>query len=203
MTASPYQHLPSLSPEEYAALRDDIREHGVLVPIEVDEDGRTLDGHHRRQICGELGITPPTVTRSGMSEAQKHEHALKLNLQRRNLTSAQKRVLIASELERDSDRSDRAIARLLGVDHKTVAVVRNSGPTGEFPQTPEPEEPSAEPEGDDLANTAADPEQDTKVTLLARKAVWLGSAEVFAGVLVLEFPEYAATLRSALDGARA
>ena len=52
-----YQVMPNLSAEEYAELKADIQLRGVMVPIEFDEKGNVLDGHHRLQICGELGIT--------------------------------------------------------------------------------------------------------------------------------------------------
>ena len=35
-----FQVMPALSDEEYAALRDDIERHGVMVPIVVDQHGR-------------------------------------------------------------------------------------------------------------------------------------------------------------------
>lgn len=199
-TTDPYQHLPPLSNEEYAALKEDIREHGVLVPVEVDEHGNTLDGHHRRRVCAELGITAPTVTRAGMTEAQKHEHALKLNLQRRNLTSAQKRVLISAELERDPSRSDRAIARLLGVDHKTVAAVRNaeSATGGEIPQEahPAPDDSSSAPRPTDDTG-----DRDVKVMLLARKITWTCDSQGLANALYATDRAYAAKLATALERA--
>jgi hypothetical protein len=127
MTGSaPYQVLPPLSEDEYAALREDIAEQGVLVPIDVDEHGNILDGHHRMRICGELGISPPTTRRDGLTEAGKIEHALRLNLQRRHPSVDQRRELARAELVRDPDRSDRAIARLTGVDHKTVGKLRRT-----------------------------------------------------------------------------
>lgn len=126
----PYQPMPDLSPAEYEALKADIAANGVLVPIEVDENGAILDGHNRQRICAELGIAAPTVTRAGLTEGEKHAHALRLNLQRRHLSSAQKRELIRAELKRDPDRSDREIARLVGADHKTVGSVRR----GEIPR---------------------------------------------------------------------
>ena len=52
-----YQVLPSMPPEQFEALKADIAERGVLVPIDVDEDGHILDGHHRYRVCTELGIT--------------------------------------------------------------------------------------------------------------------------------------------------
>jgi hypothetical protein len=127
-----YQLLPPLSAEEYEALKADIAEHGLQYPIIVDEDGNVLDGHHRARICQELGISPPTEVRTGLTEEQKHDLALSLNLQRRHLSQIQKRELIRAELERNPDRSNRAIGRLLAVDHKTVAAVR----AGDDPVTP-------------------------------------------------------------------
>lgn len=44
-----------------------------------------LDGHHRVKIAGELGIDYPRVVRSGLTEAEKHEHVLALNMMRRQL----------------------------------------------------------------------------------------------------------------------
>lgn len=46
MTA--YQLMPPLSGDEYAALRADVAEHGIRVPIDVDEHDVILDGHHVR-----------------------------------------------------------------------------------------------------------------------------------------------------------
>lgn len=84
-TGQPYQLMPPLTPEEYAALRADIAARGVMVPIEVDETGAILDGHHRAAIADELGIEAPRIVRSGWSEGQKRDHVLKVNLLRRQL----------------------------------------------------------------------------------------------------------------------
>ena len=53
--AQPYQLLPALSDVEYAALRDDVATNGIRVPVDVDERGRVLDGHHRQAIAAESG----------------------------------------------------------------------------------------------------------------------------------------------------
>ena len=42
-----YQVVFPLNSEEYAHLKRDIAENGVLIPVEYDEDGNILDGHHR------------------------------------------------------------------------------------------------------------------------------------------------------------
>jgi site-specific DNA-methyltransferase (adenine-specific) len=81
-----YQLFPPLRDEEYQALKADIAKRGVMVPVERDEGGRVLDGHHRVRACRELGLPdPPAVTRSGLDEPGKVEHALKANLLRRHL----------------------------------------------------------------------------------------------------------------------
>lgn len=105
---SGYQLLPELSGEDYARLRADIAERGVLVPVEVDEHGAILDGHHRQRIAAELGIECPTVTRIGLAEHEKRLHAVSLNLARRHLTDAQK-VLLGRTIEPDV--AKRAAAR--------------------------------------------------------------------------------------------
>lgn len=110
--------LPPLSADEYEALKADIAERGCLVPVELDEDGNTLDGAHRRRACDELGITPPTITRRGLSEDEKRAHAIALNLQRRQLTREQRRELHV-EL-RKAGKSLREIAEVSGVSEGTV-----------------------------------------------------------------------------------
>jgi hypothetical protein len=120
-----YQIMPPLTMGEYSELRADIQVRGVQVAVEYDDDGHILDGHHRVQICKELGIDWPRVTRSGLSEDEKFTHARQLNLARRHLDCKQKRRLIAQQLRETPQVSNRQIARDLGCDDKTVATVRD------------------------------------------------------------------------------
>lgn len=95
--STPWQLFPNLADDEYEALKADIAERGVLVPVEYDEHGNILDGHHRVRACRELGIKDwPTVTRGGMDDEAKAEHVLTLNLVRRHLTPSQLANLAAS-----------------------------------------------------------------------------------------------------------
>ena len=126
MTDQPYQVMPPLTTEEYEALRDDIEARGILVPIDVDELGQVIDGHHRQQIATDLGIPCPARVVAGLTEEEKRHHAMALNVARRHLTQAQRRELVVAELNLDPSRSDRAIARIVGVDGKTVGAVRRS-----------------------------------------------------------------------------
>jgi transposase-like protein len=121
-----WQLLPDLTDDEYQALKADIAERGVMVPIEYDERGDILDGHHRVRACRELGIRDwPTVTRGGMDEDAKAEHVLSLNLDRRHLSREQRRELVRGLRERGW--SLRRIARRLGIGVMTTRRDAESG----------------------------------------------------------------------------
>lgn len=47
--AAPFQVMPPLTAEEYEAVLVDIAAHGVRVPVDVDQHGRILDGHHHHR----------------------------------------------------------------------------------------------------------------------------------------------------------
>lgn len=136
MSNAPYQVMPPLAADEFEALKADIELRGVQVPVEYDEAGNILDGHHRVEACTQLGLTNwPRLIRHGLSEQEKRRHARRLNLDRRHLNQEMRRSLIAEDLRENPASSDRAIGAGLGVDHKTVAAVREGMvSTGEIPQ---------------------------------------------------------------------
>jgi ParB-like chromosome segregation protein Spo0J len=77
--------FPDLSARDYEALREDIRQHGVKVPILV-HGGEILDGRHRYRACRELGKPCPAVEWNGSHpwlEVQSR------NLMRRHLAKEQ------------------------------------------------------------------------------------------------------------------
>lgn len=111
--------LPCLSEGEFEALKADIAVRGVQVPVEYDEHGNILDGHHRVRACRELGIKDwPRIVRVGMTDEEKIEHALALNLTRRHLSREQRQELVTRLRQRGL--SLRRIAELLGVSEFTV-----------------------------------------------------------------------------------
>ncbi len=121
-----YQLLPPLTDEEFESLKADIAARGVMVPVELDERGVVLDGHHRLRACAELGITEyPTIIRPGLTEQEKRIHVRALNLCRRHLNREQKREVIADILRDQPERSNRDIAEQVQVDHHTVGSVRD------------------------------------------------------------------------------
>lgn len=127
---TPYQLFDELSDEDYAALKADIAEHGVMVPVELDEVGNILDGHHRIRAWHELkaeGIELadyPRIVRTGLTEAEKRNRVRALNILRRHLTQDQKRRVIGEQLKDAPERSNRQVASELGVSDKTVGAVR-------------------------------------------------------------------------------
>lgn len=132
-----YQLLPPLSEDEYASLFDDIAAGGVKVPIDIDEDGEILDGHHRKRVCDELGIECPTRVVE-LPEAAKADYALTVNLARRHLDRMQRRQLVVNSLKLDYRLGDRVHARRCGVDHKTVTSIRSDlVAVGEIPHLTE------------------------------------------------------------------
>lgn len=118
------QILPAPSETEYAALKADIAKRGIQVPIEVDEKGDILDGNSRVRAWEELrteGVKLPDyprIVRSGMSDAEKRNHARSLNIIRRHLTKEQMEP-IWTEMRADGMTYE-AIAEASGVERHTV-----------------------------------------------------------------------------------
>lgn len=124
--SAPYQLMPPLSDDEYAALKEDIRHRGIAVPIEFDGDGNVLDGHHRLRIYHELsdeGADVPMYDQKIMhfeSEDAKRDYVLALNLKRRHLTGEQKATLFARLRQAPYNMTLQQIANVANVGVGTV-----------------------------------------------------------------------------------
>jgi hypothetical protein len=148
---TPYQLLPRLTDDEYQSLKADIAENGIRVPIDVDEDGLILDGHHRAWITADLGVDCPRRTLTGLTDEGKRAHAVAVNVHRRSLNREQRRELVArlrsdgmslraisaaagispATAMRDTRVSDETPAEITGLDGKSYAASRP-------PTAPEP-----------------------------------------------------------------
>lgn len=113
-----YQPFRDLPANQYEALKADIAQKGVLLPVVVDEDGNILDGHQRRRICAELHIDCPTTVMAGLSEDEKQAVATVLNVFRRHLAGVER----SQAIQRLSALgwSARRIGETVGVHHTTV-----------------------------------------------------------------------------------
>lgn len=192
-----FQVMPPLSAEEYAELKADILARGVMVPIEYDESGAVLDGHHRLKACQELGIKEwPSVVRLGMDEQAKTLHAIKLNCARRHLTTAGKQAAIQKALQAAPEKSDRQLAKAIGVSDKTVGAVRSemvgSAEIPQFTQTigldgkkrETPKKPPAKNKGGRprklISIPVAKPDQVAKVAAQAQAVIEQAAPETVA-----------------------
>lgn len=87
--------FPPMTEPEFAAFKEDVREHGQHEPIILYE-GKILDGLHRYRACEELGREPRVVRFEGNPRAAA-QLVLGQNFHRRHLTASQ-RALIAAEM---------------------------------------------------------------------------------------------------------
>ena len=114
-----------LSPEEFRKLRDSIRDFGVQTPLLVTDDYLIIDGHERWRAIREIGLTRfPLRIVGNLAESARVELAIRLNIERRHLTVAQRRELAARLLKEEPWQSDRKVASSARCDHKTVGRVR-------------------------------------------------------------------------------
>lgn len=87
--------FPPMTEPEFAAFKEDIREHGQREPITLYE-GKILDGLHRYRACQELGLEPRVVRFEGNPRAAA-QLVLGRNFHRRHLTTSQ-RAMVAAEM---------------------------------------------------------------------------------------------------------
>jgi ParB-like chromosome segregation protein Spo0J len=114
---------PLLEGAEYAALIEDIRQHGLHESI-VLCDGMIVDGRNRYRACLEAGVEPRFREMLFGSDADAIAYLDSANWHRRHLTPEQKRDRIARRIKADPLLSDRQIAEQERSSHPTVAKVR-------------------------------------------------------------------------------
>jgi hypothetical protein len=123
--------FPLMDGAEFEQLVADIKANGLVEPIVVLE-GMILDGRNRYRACIEAGVEPTYRPFTGDDPAA---HVISTNIHRRHLNAEQKGDLIAALLKATPEKSDRQIAKIARVDHKTVGAARaDLEATGEIPQ---------------------------------------------------------------------
>jgi len=136
-------------------LRQDYELNDQLNPVLVDAHDRPIDGRHRLQInpkwkrktyklrsTGEVPVTDAehlaavlevNAIARGTVLTKPMEQTVLSAIEKTRATTAAKRDLIETALQHDAARSNREIADLTGVDHKTVADIREEIILGNFP----------------------------------------------------------------------
>jgi hypothetical protein len=92
----PAANIPTpLSDDEYAVLKANIAEYGLLDPITLHK-GKVLDGRHRLKACEELGVVPRFIDDDDLAEfGGVPEFFVEARLARRNMTPSQKAIVAA------------------------------------------------------------------------------------------------------------
>lgn len=131
--------FPMISDAELRELANDIKAHGLQERIKVIfKDGKyiLIDGRNRLAAMellrtaafyrdGEPDPNMVEVVDLVSLELDPATYIISANVRRRHLNGAQKRDLIGKLLELNPSKSDRQIAAVVGVNHKTVGPVRN------------------------------------------------------------------------------
>lgn len=115
--------MPNMTEEEFQALKADIKQHGLREPILIF-NGHVVDGRHRLRACRDLGIKPQ-VKELTCRKQDLASLVRSLNFHRRHLTREQKQAIIRQQLKETPNKSDRQIAKELGVSNQTVSIARN------------------------------------------------------------------------------
>jgi N6-adenosine-specific RNA methylase IME4 len=123
--------VPSLSAEEYAALKDDIASDGLQVPLEITAEGVVLDGRARLRVARELGLPRvPTVTVDAEDEVA---HMLRRALHRRQLTASQRAALAVKLADVASLREQAQLRQRANLRNRPAGVERASLPAAADP----------------------------------------------------------------------
>jgi hypothetical protein len=136
--------FPMMTPDELKALGEDIKKNGERVAVAVTRPGNgpwsLVDGRNRLDAAEAVGLSvkiggyspePELLfvkvgdeTRKADFTADPYGYALSANIHRRHLTAEQKRDLIAAVIKAQPGKSNRQIAKTVGVSHPHVATVR-------------------------------------------------------------------------------
>ena len=137
------QEMMPMANEDYNRLKESIQTYGKLREhLKGYQDKKTgtlflLSGWNRLKIASELNFesVPFDVVEGLENETERKKYAISENLDRRQLTTEQKRELVKYFLRLNPEKSNREISDKVGVDHKTVSTQREKlESTGEIPQ---------------------------------------------------------------------
>src|SRR5262245_26902362 len=130
---------PLLEGDDFDRFVADIKAHGGR-PREgiVLHEGKILDGRNLYRALRALGESPEDIKEihclnfKDWHEGSPRAYVISMNVHRRHLTPEERRAALARKIKADPTKSDRAIAKEEGVDHKTVAKARREAEsTGE------------------------------------------------------------------------
>jgi hypothetical protein len=114
--------FPVMEGAEFEEFVADIEAHGLREVITLYQ-GEVLEGRNRYRACQRLKIEPRFEKFEG-DDVAAAAFVTSRNIHRRHLTAAQRRDLLVKIVAAQRGKSDRAIARETGVDHKQISRAR-------------------------------------------------------------------------------
>jgi hypothetical protein len=149
--------FPLMSEAELRDLGEDIRKNGLTSPIvlwqaDPKESEQLLDGRNRLDaielitgkpveigapslMAGDFLATDRVITLD--KSVEPYTYVISANIRRRHLNVEQRQHLLIEIIARTPEKSDRQIAKHIGVDHKTIASARAKGEdVGRIPHVP-------------------------------------------------------------------
>ena len=132
----PHQNLvPAMSDTEYGDLLKDIKQNGILQPIDITYENVILDGHHRFKAAKELGIKEVEVRVPELIDISADEYLISVALNRRQLSEGQKAALMVEYADSITERHNKEKAekarreQLKSQGYKTYDGLSNDGVT--------------------------------------------------------------------------
>jgi ParB-like chromosome segregation protein Spo0J len=127
--------FPLMEGAEFEELVADIKANGQHARI-VLKDGMILDGRNRYRACRRLGVEPSFACEAYSDQIiDPAAYVVSANIRRRHLNREQRAELIIKIIASAPEKSDRQIAKSVGVDHKTIGAARAKGEQlGSIPQ---------------------------------------------------------------------
>jgi hypothetical protein len=120
-----FDSFPSPAPlplEEYEALKNHIARNGVQQPILITSWEIIINGNHVFRAVTELGIRNyPVRVVSNLSEMERREMAISLNLLRRHFTPSERRHWLEELVRLNPHQSNRDLASAARVSQSTAA----------------------------------------------------------------------------------
>jgi hypothetical protein len=126
--------FPLMEGAEFNELVADIKANGLIEDI-VLYDGMILDGRNRYRACIAADV-PPTTHDATEWIGDPAAFVISANIRRRHLNREQRGELLIKIIAAAPEKSDRQIAKSIGVDHKTIGAARAKGEQlGSIPQS--------------------------------------------------------------------
>jgi hypothetical protein len=85
--------FPPMSEDEFLALVEDIKKHGLRQPIILDDKDQIIEGRHRYRACKRAGVPPRFENRRDVGNVG--AFIVSVNLHRRHLDASQKAMAAA------------------------------------------------------------------------------------------------------------